>query len=96
LRGGAVDRFFRQDLPKLELTEDAAYHALFRESPDIDGEVGEPLLASGMAALDALADRLDHLAGVADAIAFDLDAGVERALQQLDDRRRHGPDTTPD
>ena len=36
LRGGYVDGFFRNDLPKLELSRDNVYHALFRGAPNLD------------------------------------------------------------
>jgi hypothetical protein len=88
LHGGAVDDFFRRSLPKLELVEDTVYHALHRDAPDLDREVGEQLAVAALAALGGLADRLDHLANLADAGAFDLEVGVARALEATDARRR--------
>jgi hypothetical protein len=88
LRGGVVDRFFREDLPRLDLLEDTAYHALFRDSPDLDGEIGQPLGRAVASVTAALARRLDHLASIADALAFDIDVGIARALAAVDDRRR--------
>jgi tetratricopeptide (TPR) repeat protein/GTP-binding protein EngB required for normal cell division len=83
LEGGYVENFFRADLPKLELSEDAAYHALVRSAPDLDREIGAPLARAGGDALDALARRLDHWAGVADVQAFDLEVGAGRALDAI-------------
>ncbi|RMH45061.1 MAG: hypothetical protein D6689_00795 [Deltaproteobacteria bacterium] len=83
LRGGAVDRFFRDALPKLQLTEDNVYHALYRDAPDLDAELGEPLARAGADALAALADRLDALAAVADAAAYDADAGTLAAIEAI-------------
>jgi len=87
LRGGAVDRFFRDALPKLDLREDAVFHALFRDAPDVDGQIAEPLSAAARAALDALADYVDRLAAAADARAFDTEVGLLVRLRQIDDRR---------
>lgn len=88
LRGGAIDRFFRQDVPKLELAEDAAYHALYRGSPDLDTEIARPLADAGARALGRIADRLEQLAGWADAQAFELERGAGARLDALDRRRR--------
>ena len=41
LDGGALDTFFRTDLPRLELSDDAVFHALLRGAPDLDRELGE-------------------------------------------------------
>ncbi|HEY4238477.1 MAG TPA: dynamin family protein [Kofleriaceae bacterium] len=81
LEGGYVEAFFRNDVPRLELAEDAVYHALVRGAPDLDREIGEPLTRAATDALAALVDRLAHWAAVADARAFDLDVGVGRALE---------------
>ncbi len=86
LEGGYVDAFFRRDLPKLELGEDAVYHALFRDSPDLDAATAVPLAAAGSAALDRLAERFDHLADLAELVALDLEVGPARALAALADR----------
>jgi tetratricopeptide (TPR) repeat protein len=81
LEGGYVDSFFRNDVPRLELSEDAIYHALYREAPDLDHEIGEPLERAAVEALHAIATRLEHWSAVADVQAFDLDVGVVRALE---------------
>jgi hypothetical protein len=83
LEGGYVDAFFRRDLPKLDLEEDAVYHALYRDSPDLDATVALPLAAAGSSALERLADRLDHMAELAELGAFDLEVGPARALSAL-------------
>ncbi len=88
VRGGYVDRFFERDLPKLELDEDSVYHALFRDAPDLDVEIARPLLDSGSRALATLADRLDHWAGVAEVMGYDVEVGVTRALDAIDEARR--------
>jgi hypothetical protein len=81
LEGGYVEGFFRNDVPRLELAEDAIYHALYRSAPDLDREVGDPLARAAADALDALAQRLDHWAAVVDVQMFDLEVGVGRALE---------------
>jgi tetratricopeptide (TPR) repeat protein/GTPase SAR1 family protein len=86
LRGGYVDTFFRRDLPKIELSEDAIYHALYRDAPDIDGELRAPLAAAGATALGRIADRLMHFAGVADVLAYDIEVGVLCALKEVEKR----------
>ncbi len=86
LAGGYVESFFRNDVPRLELAEDAVYHALARGAPDLDRELGEPLARAATDALTALAHRLDHWAAVVDVQAFDLDVGVGRALELAEAR----------
>jgi tetratricopeptide (TPR) repeat protein len=81
LEGGYVEAFFRNDVPRLELAEDAVYHALVRGAPDLDRELGEPLARAATDALTALASRLAHWAAVLDVHAFDLEVGVGRALE---------------
>jgi len=83
LEGGMVDNFFRRDLPKLELVEDSVYHALYRDSPDLDAAIALPLAETGAQALDRVADRLGNLAERADVRAFDLEVGLARALDRL-------------
>ncbi len=86
LEGGYVDAFFRRDLPKLDLEEDAVYHALYRDSPDLDATVSVPLAEAGCAALDRVAERLDQLAEQAELSVFDLEVGPGRALAGLGQR----------
>ncbi len=81
LEGGYVESFFRNDVPRLELAEDAIYHALYRAAPDLDREIGEPLVRAANDALSALASRLDHWSAVVEVQAFDLEVGVGRALE---------------
>ncbi|MBL0218455.1 MAG: dynamin family protein [Myxococcales bacterium] len=81
LEGGYVEAFFRNDVPRLELAEDAVYHALVRGSPDLDRELGEPLARAATDALNAMAARLDHWGAVIDVQAFDLEVGISRALE---------------
>jgi tetratricopeptide (TPR) repeat protein/GTP-binding protein EngB required for normal cell division len=88
LRGGYVSSFFRRDLPKLELDEDSVYQALVRDSPNLDAEIALRLASAGTAAIEAMARRLEHWAGVAGVMAYDIEAGVGRALEALDERRQ--------
>jgi len=83
LVGGYVESFFRNDLPRLELAEDPTYHALIRSAPDLEREVALPLARGGAGALEAIARRLEHWAGVADAASYDLDVGIIRALDSV-------------
>ena len=82
LRGGYVDRFFRQDLPKLDLTNDNVFHALFSSAPDV-----ERILASQFNDLlrEAIAETTSHLAKNSDLFAIqaeELDRGVIELLTQ--------------
>jgi tetratricopeptide (TPR) repeat protein/GTPase Era involved in 16S rRNA processing len=81
LEGGYVESFFRNDVPRLELAEDAIYHALYRSAPDLDREVGHPLSQAATDTLTSLASRIDHWRAVADVRMFDLEVGVVRALE---------------
>jgi len=86
LEGGYVEAFFRNDVPRLDLAEDAVYHALVRGAPDLDRELSEPLIRAATDALTAIAERLDHWGAVIDVQAFDLDAGIGRALDIVGSR----------
>jgi tetratricopeptide (TPR) repeat protein/GTPase Era involved in 16S rRNA processing len=86
LEGGFVEAFFRNDVPRLELAEDAVYHALVRDAPDVDHEIAEPLERAVTDALTAVANRLAHWGAVIDVQAFDLDVGIGRALEIVDAR----------
>jgi tetratricopeptide (TPR) repeat protein/GTPase SAR1 family protein len=86
LEGGYIDAFFKNDVPRLELAEDAIYHALYRSAPDLDHEIGEPLERAAVEALTALAGRLDHWCAVAGVQALDLEVGVARALELASSR----------
>lgn len=89
LRGGFVDHFFAGELPKLELKEDAIYSALFRGAPELDAEISLPLASAGGRLLGELGRRLDHLAGIADVEATEMDAGLRQALSRLSAHRAH-------
>ena len=82
LEGGYVEAFFRHDVPNLELSEDAVYHALIKGAPDLDHELGDPLTRAASDALATLARRLDHWSAVVDVQGFDLEVGVGRALER--------------
>jgi hypothetical protein len=81
LEGGYVEAFFRNDVPRLELAEDAVFHAHVRGAPDLDRELGEPLERAATDALLVLARRLEHWGALVDVQAFDLEVGVGRALE---------------
>ena len=68
-------------MPRLELSEDAIYHALYRSAPDLDHEIGLPLENAAVDALAAIAGRLDHWCAVAGVQALDLEVGIARALE---------------
>jgi hypothetical protein len=76
LHGGRIDDFFNRALPKLSLDEDAVYHALVRDAPDLKEELAAPLADAGDAALRSLAARLDDLAATADLRRHELDAAL--------------------
>jgi tetratricopeptide (TPR) repeat protein/GTPase Era involved in 16S rRNA processing len=96
VRGGYVANFFRRELPKLELVEDAAYDALVRGSPDLDAELALRLATAGTTAISALGDRLAHWADVAEVMAYDVEVGVGRALDELAERwQRWAPADPP-
>ncbi|MEJ7600161.1 MAG: dynamin family protein [Kofleriaceae bacterium] len=81
LEGGYVEAFFRNDVPRLELAEDAVYHALVRSAPDLDRELADPLARAATDALTTLAHRLEHWGAVVDVQGFDLEVGIGRALE---------------
>jgi Tfp pilus assembly protein PilF/GTPase Era involved in 16S rRNA processing len=83
LSGGFVEAFFRADLARIELAEDAVFHALLRGAPDLAREVAAPLGAAVAEALAAVAGRVRHWAGVADVLAYDLETGAGRAIATL-------------
>lgn len=87
LRGGFVDRFFSNQLPSIELQEDAVYHALFRSAPEVDVEFAVPLESAGGQLLGDLASRLEDLANRAEVRAFEVDAGLQQALDALCEHR---------
>ena len=88
LAGGAVDAFFRNDLPRLALEPDAAYHALFRAAPDLESLVAAPLAVSAAAALGDVAATLDRRARAADVALLDLEVGLGGALDTLETQFR--------
>jgi len=82
LEGGYVEAFFRHDVPTLDLSEDAVYHALIKGAPDLDQELGDPLTRAASDALATIARRLEHWSAVVDVQGFDLEVGVGRALER--------------
>lgn len=76
LRGGSIDDFFNRTLPRLSLDEDAVYHALVRDAPDLKEELTTPLADAGEAALRAHAARLAELAAHAELRRHELDEAL--------------------
>lgn len=81
LEGGYVESFFRNDVPHLELSEDAIYHALYRAAPNADRELDDALAKTATCALSAIAERLGYWQAVAEVQTLDLEVGVGRALE---------------
>jgi tetratricopeptide (TPR) repeat protein/GTP-binding protein EngB required for normal cell division len=83
LHGGGIDSFFRNSLGSVELTEDAVYRALYRDAPDLDAVLRDPLKTAAASAFRDLLSRLRLHARRASDRAFDLEIGVWRALDSL-------------
>jgi tetratricopeptide (TPR) repeat protein/GTPase SAR1 family protein len=83
LEGGYVEAFFRNDVPRLELSEDAVYHALVRGAPDLDRDIGAPLARAGADVLAALGKRLEYWSGVVEIGDLDLQLGLGRILGDI-------------
>ncbi|MBL4635483.1 MAG: dynamin family protein [Kofleriaceae bacterium] len=88
LRGGFVDHFFQVELGKIELTEDAIYHVLFRSSPELDTQLSLPLAKAGGQLLEDLSDFLDGRADNAEVQFLVGDSGLSRALSSLSEHRQ--------
>jgi Tfp pilus assembly protein PilF/GTPase SAR1 family protein len=83
LEGGYVDAFFRNDVPRLELSEDSVYHALVRGAPDLDRDIAAPMERAVTEVMAALAHRLDYWSGVVEIVEFDLEIGLGRILSDI-------------
>jgi hypothetical protein len=83
LEGGYVEAFFRNDVPRLELSEDAVYHALVRGAPDLDRDISAPLSRAATEVLAALAKRLGYWSGVVEIGELDLQVGLGRTLGDI-------------
>jgi hypothetical protein len=83
IEGGFVAAFFKNDVPGLDLSEDAVYHKLVSNAPDVDRELGDALARAGGDAVIALAHRVEHWGAVAEVQAFDLEVGIGRALEVI-------------
>ena len=94
LRGGYMDTFFRRTLAKIELSKEAIYHALVRDTPNVDDIIAAPLATSGAAAMNTLIERLEHWAGVANVLVHDIDEGIGKALYTLHRYREDLANTT--
>ncbi len=83
LAGGAVDAFFRNDLPRLALEPESVYHALFRAAPDLERLVASPLAVATTTALAEVGASLARRARAVEVSLLDLDVGLGRALDLL-------------
>jgi tetratricopeptide (TPR) repeat protein/GTPase SAR1 family protein len=83
LEGGYVEAFFRNDVPRLELSEDAVYHALVRGAPDLDRDINAPLSRAAAEVLSSLARRLEYWSGVVEIGELDLQVGLGRTLGDI-------------
>ena len=83
LAGGAVDSFFRNDLPRLALEADTVYHALFRAAPDLEWLIADPLATAIGGAIADVASEMDRQSRAAEVAIFDLDVGLGAALDTL-------------
>ena len=83
LAGGAVDGFFKHDLPKLALEPDVVHHALFRAAPDLESLVADPLARAGQRALADAGRAIERAAARHELDAYELEVGLERALELL-------------
>jgi hypothetical protein len=86
LEGGYVEAFFRNDVPRLDLSEDAVYHALVRGAPDLDRDIGAPLERAATELLAGLGRRLEYWSGVVAISEFDLRVGLRRMLEDIERR----------
>jgi len=83
LSGGAVDSFFKHDLPRLALDAETVRHALFRAAPDLETLVAAPLSRAGQRALGDAAEAVERVAQRHDVAAYTLEIGLERAFATL-------------
>lgn len=86
LAGGAIDQFFRAELPRLALEPDTVHHALFRAAPDLEPLVADPLARAGRAALAAAAATIDRAALAVEVDAYELAVALERPLAAAAER----------
>ena len=76
LRGGYVEQFFRNALPKLDIAEDAIFHALYRDAPDVDALIARPLDAFSQRVLEVVIDQLAALSGALSVYELDFELGA--------------------
>lgn len=87
LRGGFVDNFFQVELAKIDLNEDAIYHALFRSAPELDRQLSLPLANAGGELLGELSSFLQSQSDIAEVKFLATDSGLQRAIAALIDHR---------
>jgi|JI10StandDraft_1071094.scaffolds.fasta_scaffold06229_8 tetratricopeptide (TPR) repeat protein/GTPase SAR1 family protein len=83
LAGGAVDGFFKHDLPRLALEPETVHHALYRAAPDLENIVVDPLTRAGQRALAEAGAASAQVVAHHELEAFELDVGLERALGEI-------------
>ena len=83
LRGGYVEQFFLAALPKLDVAEDAFFHALYRDAPDVDALIGGPLEQFGDRALEAIIERLEALTSALSVLDLDLEVGTLTPVERI-------------
>lgn len=83
LAGGLVDTFFRADVPKLALSEDAVFHALFRNAPNLDRELALPLATALDQTWQALDARIAYWASATQTRNLTIELGAQRALHEI-------------
>jgi len=86
LQGGRVDRFFEQQLPKLELGQEPVYRALVADSVDLDRELLAPLASWYRETLDALLLQLTRLRTEIDLVRLEQDRRILAPLAELQHR----------
>jgi hypothetical protein len=83
LRGGFVENFFRNDLPRVDLNEDAVFHALFRSAPDTDALLGDSVRRVTLEVFQQVASRCDYWRAAADCRGLMIENGVMMALNRF-------------
>jgi tetratricopeptide (TPR) repeat protein len=86
LAGGAVDGFFKHDLPRLALEPETVHHALYRAAPDLESIVVDPLTRAGQRALAEAGVASAQVVAHHELEAFELDVGLARALGEISAR----------
>lgn len=86
LAGGAIDAFFKHDLPRLALEPETVHHALYRAAPELESIVVDPLTRAGQRALAEAGAASAQVVAHHELEAFELDVGLARALGEISAR----------